>query len=342
MYAYICQTQAWIIAEASTGIVLRISIYIGRGTDFDSSNEELETVGTYLGERVVFGLSRPYHNKGHHIFMDNFFNSPQLLEGLLRQRTYGCGTLRLTLKDMPEEYHGKNKKKVKKGDTAVHQRGNIVLTVWHDKRPVAILSSNVSPGTTTVVTRRTKEPPHQKQVTVPTQVHIYNNYMGGVDLSDQLRQYYPTGRTSKKWWKYIFWYCLDTCISNAYLLASKHLPADKSTKWKRDRLLGFMMDLGKELIGDFSSRQRQQVGLRTKKRSFQPQTTVHHQRVKFEGRKRACIGCKQLGRLSKDGEGKRTSETTYGCNTCGVNYCLECFQAHLPSSTAQTEDRMEL
>ena len=74
MYAYICQTQAWIIAKASTGIVLRISIYIGRGKDFDLSNEELETVGTYLGERVVFSLSRPYHNKGHHIFMDNFFN----------------------------------------------------------------------------------------------------------------------------------------------------------------------------------------------------------------------------------------------------------------------------
>ena len=108
------------------------------------------------------------------------------------------------------------------------------------------------------------------------------------------------------------------------LFASKHLPADKRAKRKRDRLLGFMMDLGKELIGDFSSRQCQQVGLCTKKRSFQPPTMVHH-RVKFEGRKRAYISCKQLGRLSKDGEGKRTSETTYGCDTCGVNYCLECF-----------------
>jgi hypothetical protein len=89
--------KAWIIAGSSTGIVLRFSIYIGRGTDFDSSDDELQTVGTYLGERVVFGLTRNYHNKGHHIFMDNFFNSPQLLEALLRQKTYGCGTVILSL-----------------------------------------------------------------------------------------------------------------------------------------------------------------------------------------------------------------------------------------------------
>ena len=165
-------------------------------------------------------------------------------------------------------FHGKNKKKVKKGDTAVYQRGNLVLTVWHDKRPVVILSSDVSPEETTEVRRRTKAPPHQKVVKVPTQVHEYNMYMGGVDLSDQLRGYYPPGRTAKKWWKYLFWYCLDTCICNAYLLGSKHLPADKSAKWRKERLLGFSIELGKELIGGFSSRQRQQgPNIKSRKRS---------------------------------------------------------------------------
>ena len=134
---------------------------------------------------------------------------------------------------------------------------------------------------------------------------------------------------------------MDTCISNAYLIATKHLPADKATKWKRSKVLGYMMDLGKELIGDYSSRLRQPVGLRTKKRSFQPVTAADHQRVQFEGRKRACVGCKQQGRLPKDGQGKRVTETTYGCNTCGVNFCLECFQAHLSTRSAQTDNSME-
>ena len=223
--------------------------------------------------------------------MDNCFTSPQRLEALLHQKTYGCGTVRLALKDMPEVFHGQNKKEGKER-TAVYQRGNLVPTVWHDKRPVAILSSDVSPE----VRRHTKEPPYQKVVKVPTHVHDYNMYMRGVDLSDQLRGYYPPGRTAKKWWKYLFWYCLDTCICNAYLLGSKHLPADKSDKWRKERLLGFSIELGKELIGGFSSRQCQQgPNIKSRKWSSMADTTVtvEHRRVQFEGRKRVCVGCKR-------------------------------------------------
>jgi hypothetical protein len=65
------------------------------------------------------------------------------------------------------------------------------------------------------------------------------------------------------------------------------------------------------------------VGLSMKKRSFQPMTAADHQWVQFGGRKRACVGCKQQGRLSKDGQGKWVMEITYGCDTCGANFCLD-------------------
>ena len=54
-------------------------------------------------------------------------------------------------------------------------------------------------------------------------------------------------------------------------------------------------------------------------------TTVEHRRVQFEGRKRAWVVCKRLGKLARDGQGKRATETTYGCETCAVNHCLDCF-----------------
>jgi len=41
--------------------------------------------------------------------------------------------------------------------------------------------------------------------------------MGGVDLNDQLRSYYPSGRSGKKWWRFIFWYLLDVSICNAFI-----------------------------------------------------------------------------------------------------------------------------
>ena len=36
--------------------------------------------------------------------------------------------------------------------------------------------------------------------------------------SDQMRSYYPTGRSSRKWYRYIFWFLFDVVIGNAFVL----------------------------------------------------------------------------------------------------------------------------
>jgi len=49
-------------------------------------------------------------------------------------------------------------------------------------------------------------------------VRSYNSNMGGIDLSDQLRGYYMSGRKSQKWWHCLPWFFEDTSIVNAYIL----------------------------------------------------------------------------------------------------------------------------
>ena len=39
--------------------------------------------------------------------------------------------------------------------------------------------------------------------------------MGGVDVSDQKREYYGVGRSSKKWWKFILHFVLNVCLVNS-------------------------------------------------------------------------------------------------------------------------------
>ena len=40
-------------------------------------------------------------------------------------------------------------------------------------------------------------------------------------------------------------------------------------------------------------------------------TTVEHRRVQFEDRKGASVACKRLGKLARDSQGKRGTETTW-------------------------------
>ena len=53
--------------------------------------------------------------------------------------------------------------------------------------------------------------------TSPIQI-LYSRYMGGVDVGDQLRCYYSTQIATKKWWHRVYFFCLDTCITNAYIM----------------------------------------------------------------------------------------------------------------------------
>jgi len=165
---------------------------------------------------------------------------------------------------------------------------------------------------------------HMKEVDIPAPTSIYNKHMGGVDLSDQMRSYYPSGRPGKKWWRYLLWFLLDVSICNAFVLERLSLHATSSRS--RRSLLHFKLELAKQLIGGFSGRKRY-PGRKRKFASHDNAVALPnlpgHQQVQFQGRKRACVQCSNHGQKTPSG---RTPETTYGCNRCGVNLCRNsCF-----------------
>jgi hypothetical protein len=51
----------------------------------------------------------------------------------------------------------------------------------------------------------------------PQVVINYTNHMGGEDVSDQKCEYYGVGRSSKKWWKFIFYFVLNVCLVNCFI-----------------------------------------------------------------------------------------------------------------------------
>ena len=138
-----------------------------------------------------------------------FFSSVTLLEHLEANGSYACATVRCNRKDLPQYA----KEKLFLGEKVVSQKGSAVFTKWHGKRDVSIISTNCSPLAADVVVSR-----QNQDVSKPAVVDKYNKHMGGVDLADQLRQYYSIGRSSYKWYRYIFWFLMDISISNSFLL----------------------------------------------------------------------------------------------------------------------------
>lgn len=62
---------------------------------------------------IVFDLLDGYLDKGRKLYMDNWYNSPELFLRLLQRKTQAAGTVRLNRKGMPKELA--QKKKGKKG-----------------------------------------------------------------------------------------------------------------------------------------------------------------------------------------------------------------------------------
>lgn len=78
---------------------------------------------------------------------------------------------------------------------------------WQDNRPVHFVPN--FHGSHSKVVKRTNKQSYKGEklkVCCPEVVKDYNLHMGGVDLADQLRQYYCVNRRSHKWWHR---YCLS-------------------------------------------------------------------------------------------------------------------------------------
>ena len=98
------------------------------------------------------------------------------------------------------------------------QDGKMTATVWIDSRPVAVLSTTASPVLmSSDISRRLKDGT-VVSVPRPQSVGQYQSFIRGVDIFDQFRLKYSVGRPSKKWWKYVLFFLINTAIIDAFLI----------------------------------------------------------------------------------------------------------------------------
>ena len=105
-----------------------------------------------------------------------------------------------------------------------------VYTIWKDTKCVTVGSTEHPGHSEGMVTRNWKDKESRKQrknVPIPLSTYYYNNFMGGVDLSDQMLKYYEVLRQTKKYWKTLFYHFIDLATVNAFILFKITFPDGK-------------------------------------------------------------------------------------------------------------------
>ena len=136
--------------------------------------------GFGLAETVVLKLMEKLLNRGHALYVDNYYTSVPLAEALLNRKTLLC-------KKIENICQKKNiSTKLKKGQHIAERKGRIVVEKWQDKRKVLMLSTHHS-GKMVESTRRSRLGDKKKKT---ESVLSYNTYMCEVGRMDQLMFYY--------------------------------------------------------------------------------------------------------------------------------------------------------
>lgn len=285
--------KMWTRCDAETGYIYDTNIYSGK---------ETESMATTLGERVVTKLSESIKNPNVVICFDRFFTSTNLLSST----KFPCvGTFIASRKNVPK-FSGK----LERGDSEVFTCSEGLISFrWRDTKDV-LLMSNCHDSTIGIINRKGKDG-SRKEVTCPEAIIFYNNFMGGVDLGDQMITLYDINRKSGKWWKKVFYRLLQSAVYNSYILYSE------VTKHKLP-YIEYLISLAEQIIEDGRSKavcKRSRKQGRISKRTKYCNNVGDHLPEDRGGRNR-CVRCKN---------NKIEKRTKIICRKCQVALCIECF-----------------
>ena len=144
--------------------------------------------------KVVLGLLKKGNLLGKgHVYMDNYYSSPDLFFELHNKECFTCGTCRKNRKNLPKAV---TTAKLKwKGDYVFRRDGPLLCLKWWEKKDVLMLSTIHE----AVFVETGKADRAGNKIEKPEAVYYYCSRMGGVDLSDQLLNYFTFIRKSTKW-----------------------------------------------------------------------------------------------------------------------------------------------
>ena len=112
----------------------------------------------------------------------------------------------------------------KRGDVRWVRNSPVLALQWIDSKPVSVLSTIHAGNDKVTCERRTKRNGKFEKVSLPQPraIQDYNQFMNGVDRSDQMLSCHNTSLKYYRWWKALFFHVVDIAVVNGFLLFQKH------------------------------------------------------------------------------------------------------------------------
>ena len=156
----------------------------------------------------------PFVDKGYCMWGDNAFVSVSMLRKCRQWKINFAGTTRTTF-GFPSELIDES---LDAGQWKWRMTSDgLFAAYWADVGFVKMMSNFHQPDEG-LVYRRVSGMADRVERSAPLVGVEYNDKMGGTDLMDFMRGIYTTSRKSKKWWKCLYYWTLDTMMYNAFVL----------------------------------------------------------------------------------------------------------------------------
>ena len=87
--------KLFMVSEPSTGSICGFGVYTGDASGQSQGNVQ-EVQDASKTSCTVLGLldSVQFLDMGHHVYFDNYYNGPDLIDLLYKRKTHACGTVR--------------------------------------------------------------------------------------------------------------------------------------------------------------------------------------------------------------------------------------------------------
>lgn len=290
----------------------------------DSYSDYISVFEPYFGSQTTQGLIRPdlpftsrivLHlvqkllqksgGTGYHLYTDRFYTGYNLALELLKLGVHTTGTIQRLRQGLPQEVKRKLKLKVHEVVAYSIQSENVMTLCWQDKRQILMLSTWHDADVQTVQ-RRTKGG-QTVSIQKPTVIVDYSAKMGAVDRADHLCTSYNFARKTLKWWRKMFFWLLEVCIVNSYILYNlnrqlSNEPTIEHGQYRKNLII--------QLVGDVRNKGKRRGRSSTQDKADRLSKKPHFIDQLEDNKAKDCAVCSDR----KTPGGRRT--TVFYCKTC--------------------------